>query len=82
MTKYLMCTHGGHVCTCIQNMKFLCLTLCQGEVCTDADANAEDANTDNANANDANANNDGQSMTVQGSLVDKPNEPKTSVLRQ
>ena len=51
------------MCICIPNMKFLCLTMCQGEVCTD-DANADDAN-------------DGQSMIVQGSLVDKPNEPKS-----
>ena len=36
--------------------------MCQGEVCTD-----------NANTNDAN---DRQSMIVQGSLVDKPNESK------
>ena len=43
------------------------LTLCQGKVCTDDDANANDANTDA---------NDGQSLTVQSSLVDKPNEPK------
>ena len=56
------------MCTCILNMKFLCLTMCQGEMCTD------DAN--NANA-DANVNN-GQSMIVQGSLVDKPNEPKST----
>ena len=42
--------------------------MCQGEVCTD------DANTNDANADDAK---DGQSMIVQGSLVDKPNEPKT-----
>ena len=33
---------------CIQNMKFLHLTLCQGEECTD----------------DTNANDDGQSMIV------------------
>ena len=39
---------------CIPSMKFLCLTICQGEVCTDDDANAD------ANAND----DDGQSMTV------------------
>ena len=39
------------------------LTLCQGEVCTD------DTNID--------ANDDGQCMIVEGSLVDKPNEPKT-----
>ena len=40
-------------------MKFLCLTLCQGEVCTD-DANAHDAN-----ANDkGNTNDDGQNMIV------------------
>ena len=62
-----MCIYGGHMCKCIPDMKFLCLSLCQGKVCTD------DANDDNANAND-----DGQSMIVEGSLVDKPNEPKTS----
>ena len=40
-----------------------------GEVCTD----------DNANADNTNASaNDGQSMIVWGSLVDKPNEPKTT----
>ena len=38
---------------CIPNMKFLCLTLWQGEVCTD------DANDDNANNN-----NNRQSMIV------------------
>ena len=53
----------------ILNMKFLCLTMGQGEVCTD---NADTNNTDDAN--------DGQSMIVQGSLVDKPNEPKTSTV--
>ena len=53
------------MCICIPNIKFLCLTMCQGEVCTDDDAN------------DANANDDGQSMIVSGSLVDKPNEPKS-----
>ena len=37
-------------------MKFLCLTLCQGKVCTD------DTKDDNTNANDAN--DDGQSMIV------------------
>ena len=42
------------MCICIPNMKFLCLTMCQGEVCTDADA-------DDTNANDTN---DGQSMIV------------------
>ena len=45
------------MCISVPNMKFLCLTMCQGEVCTD------------------DANDDGQSMIVQGSLVDKPNEP-------
>ena len=40
--KYLMCIDGGHMCICIPNMKFLCLTMCQGEVCTDDD----DADTD------------------------------------
>ena len=36
--------------------------MCQGEVCTDDD---DDANDDDA-----------QRMIIQGSLVDKPNEPK------
>ena len=53
---------------CIPNIKFLCLTLCQGEVCTDDEAN---------NGTNDNANDDGQFMIVSGSLVDKPNEPKT-----
>ena len=43
-------------------------TLCKGQVCIDdADANTND---------DANVNDHWQSMTVQGSLVDKQNEPK------
>ena len=50
------------MCICVPNIKFLCITLCQGEVCTD-----------NANAD---TNNDGQRTTVKGSLADKPNEPK------
>ena len=44
------------MCICIPNMKSLCLSLCQGEVCTD---NANDANT---NANDDA--NDRKSMIV------------------
>ena len=48
------------MCICIPNMKFLCLTLCQGEVCTD------------------DTNDNGQSMIVYGSLVDKPNESKST----
>ena len=52
-----MCIYGG---TCVPDMKFLCLTLCQGEVCTDDNDNA-DANDDaDANANDA----FGQNMNV------------------
>ena len=35
------------MCICAPNMKFLCLTQCQGEVCTDADTDA------NADAKDA-----------------------------
>ena len=50
-----MCIYGGYMCICIPNMKFLCLTMCQGEVCTD------DADTKDANADDAN---NGQSMIV------------------
>ena len=48
------------MCICILNMKFLCLTLWQGEVCTDDDAN----DTNATNADDANADDDGQSMIV------------------
>ena len=66
-----MCIYGGHTSICIPNMKFLHLTLCQGEVFTDNDANA------NANDDDAN-NDDEQFMIVQGFLVDKLNEPKTT----
>ena len=55
--KYLICIYGRHLCICTPNMKFLSLTLWQGEVCTDDDAN--DASTNNVNAND-----DGQSMIV------------------
>ena len=60
-----MSIHRGLVCICIPNMKFLSLSLCQGEVCTDDD--------NNANTND---DGQGQSMIVKGSLVDKQNEPK------
>ena len=56
------------MCICTPNMKFLCLTLCKGEVYTD---------DTNADANNANANDDIQSMIVLGSLVDKSNEPKS-----
>ena len=39
-----MCMCGGHVHMCTK-FKFLCLTMCQGEVRTDdADANADNAN--------------------------------------
>ena len=58
-------------------MKFLCLTLCQGEVCTDTNADANKNVNDDAN-NDANDDNDAQSMIIWGSLVDTKwakNEP-------
>ena len=42
------------MCICVPNMKFLCLTLWQGEVCTDDAANADDTNTKD----------DGQSIIV------------------
>ena len=32
------------MCICIPTRKFLCLTLCQEEVCTDDDANGNDTN--------------------------------------
>ena len=60
-----MCIYEGHRCIYVSKVKFLCLNLWLGEVCTD-----------DANANNVDANNDAQSMIVQGSLVDKPNEPK------
>ena len=63
ITKYLMCIYWKHMYLYILNVKFLCLTLWQGEVCTDDD-------------DDTNANNDRQNMIVYDSLVDKPNEPK------
>ena len=44
------------MCICIPNMKFLCLSLCQGEVCKD--------NANNDDTNDDDTNNDGQSMSV------------------
>ena len=56
ITKYLMGIYGGHMCICLPNMKFLCLTLCQGQVCTDdADTNTND---------DANTNDNRQCMIV------------------
>ena len=36
----------GDMCICIPNMKFLCLAMCQGEVCTD---NANDDDTRQTN---------------------------------
>ena len=48
--------NGGHMCKGIPNVKFLYLTLCKGQVCTDdADANTSD---------DANVNDHWQSMAV------------------
>ena len=31
------------MCICVPNMKFLCLTMCQGEMCTDDDDADADA---------------------------------------
>ena len=39
-----MCIYGAHMYLCIPNMKFLCLTLCQGEVCTYDDNTNTDTN--------------------------------------
>ena len=38
-----MCIYGKHMYICILNMKFLCLTLWQEEVCTDDDDANDDA---------------------------------------
>ena len=70
ITKYFMCIYGGYMCICIPNMKFLCLTLCHGEVCTDNDANANDADA-----------NDRQSMIVSGALVDNQMSQKSVCTR-
>ena len=43
ITKYVMCIYEGHRCVSVSNMKFLCLKLWLGEVCTDANANDDDA---------------------------------------
>ena len=47
------------MCICIPNVKFLCLTLWQGEVCT-----GDDANTNH----DANANEDDTQWTKHASI--------------
>ena len=41
-----MCIYKGHMCTYIPNIKFLCLTMCQGEVCRD---NNDGSLADNSN---------------------------------
>ena len=61
-----MCMYGGHMCICIPNMKFLCLTLCQGKVCTDNDADV-DVNDDDTRQT---------KHDCRRLLVDQPNEPK------
>ena len=35
------------MCICVLNMKFLCLTQCQGEVCTDDTDTNDDADASN-----------------------------------
>ena len=39
---------GAHLCICVPNMMFLCLTQCQEEVCTDDADDNDDANANNA----------------------------------
>ena len=60
------------MCICVPNIKFLCITCARGKcaqmmpmpmLMQDKDANDDD----------------GQSMIVQGSLVDKLNEPKKNI---
>ena len=64
ITKYLMCMYGVHMCVCVSNMKFLCLTLCQGEVCTDT-ANTNDTGRQQCRTlTMQDANDDGQCMIV------------------
>ena len=52
----------GHVCMSVPKMKFLCLNLWIGEVCTDA--------------NDTNNANDDIQWTKHEALADKPSKPK------
>ena len=66
-----MCIYQGYMGIFLPNMKVLCVTLWLRGVCTD-----------NADANDDTNDDDAQSMTVKGSLVDKPNKPKSSILLQ
>ena len=47
--KYFICTYQGHMGTFMPNMKFLCVTLWLGGVCTDANnyvTNGNSANDD------------------------------------
>ena len=43
-----MSIYEGHRCMCVPNMKFVCLTLWLGEVCTDGNTDDYDTNTDDA----------------------------------
>ena len=40
-----MCIYGGHRYICISNMKFVCLILWLGEVCTDANTDDDTRQT-------------------------------------
>ena len=59
-----MCLYEEHRCICVPNMKFLCLILWLGEVCTDT--NADDANCGQRKKHDC-----------KRPFGDKANEPKT-----
>ena len=63
----VMYIHEGHRCTCVPNMKFLCLILYLGEVCTDTNVDANDTDTNDARWT---------KHDCKGSLVVKLNEPK------
>ena len=60
----------------IPNMKFLCLTLWLGELCTDDNDSDSEAWQQRCWAMD-----DGKSKIVKDTSVDKPNEPKRSKVK-
>ena len=43
-----MCMYIGNMCICVPNMKFLCLIVWPGEVCTDTNGAVPDTNDANA----------------------------------
>ena len=70
MTLHLMCIYLGHKCMFVPNIKFLCLNLWLGELCTDAN------DTNDANANDRWTKHD--HMRLFGSMSNEPKNDHTT----